>query len=83
MEVAALQNIGKAMQQKLAGVGITTAEQLKAMGSRQAFFLLKVSYPEVCLVYLYALQAAIEDIDMKFLSAQTKKELKAYCDSLT
>lgn len=82
MELSNMLNIGKEMQRKLNSIGITNAEELKSLGSKGAFFRLKASYPEVCLVHLYALQGAIEGPDHNRLSKETKADLKAFSDSL-
>ena len=77
-----MKNIGKEMESKLTAVGIFTAEALTEVGSRDAFFRLKTIYPEVCLVHLYTLQAAIEGVEFNHLSEETKHELKAFSDGL-
>lgn len=82
MQLTQMKNLGKAMEKRLAQVGIETAEQLRQMGSRQAFFLLKSRDPQVCLVHLYALEAAIEDVDIGALSPETRHQLKQYSHSL-
>lgn len=58
-DLTAMMNIGKEIANKLKSVGINTAEELLHMGSREAFFKLKMKYPNVCLVHLYTLEAAI------------------------
>ena len=69
------------MSRKLHSIGITTAEELSKTGSKEAFFRLKTVYPNVCLVHLYSIQGAIEDIDYNMLPEATKAELKMYSDS--
>ena len=75
-ELAALRNIGKEMENKLKSVGISTAEELKALGSQEAFLRVKRRYPYVCLVHLYALEGAITDIEYNQLPEDVKRELK-------
>ena len=82
MELATLKNIGATMTKKLNVVDIHSAEQLISLGSKEAFGRLKAVYPEVCLVHLYSLQGAIDNKDYNKLSEETKKELKAFNDSL-
>ena len=48
-----------ARARKLAAVGIDTPDKLREAGSTEAFFRLKVVFPEICLVHLYALEGAI------------------------
>ncbi|MDE7395682.1 MAG: TfoX/Sxy family protein [Clostridiales bacterium] len=81
-DLITMPNIGKEMASKLSGVEIDTAEKLTAIGAKEAFFRLKAKYPQVCLVHLYTLQAAIEGVAFDALSAQTKADLKAFSDSL-
>ena len=70
------------MESKLKSIGIYSAEELMQTGSKEAFFRLKVRYPNVCLVYLYALQGAINNIGYNQLSDDIKQDLKNFSDSL-
>ena len=75
----------KNIEQKLKSVGISTAEELKATGSKAAFAKLKRKYPtekSMCLVHLYALEGAITDTDYNQLPEKTKEDLKHYNNSL-
>lgn len=81
-KLSTLKNIGKTIERKLKSVGINTAEELQAVGSKDAFIRLKLKYPEVCLVHLYTIHGAIENIDFNQLPETTKLELKAFSDSL-
>ena len=82
MELTSMMSIGKEMERKLTAVGIDSAEKLREAGSRQAFFQLKLCYPEVCLVHLYALEGAIQNIEFNCLSENKKRELKEFSDFL-
>lgn len=75
-------NIGKEMKIKLMSVGIYSAEDLIKTGSKEAYYLLKEHYPNVCLVHLYTLQGAIDNIEYNQLSDNIKRDLKKYSDSL-
>ena len=81
-ELTSMMNIGKEMVKKLTTVGIDSSEKLIATGSKQAFFKLKETYPQVCLVHLYALEGAISQTEFNNLPAEKKKELKAFSDSI-
>ncbi|MDE7453386.1 MAG: TfoX/Sxy family protein [Clostridia bacterium] len=81
-ELTTLQNIGKEIAIKLKSVEIDSAEKLIEIGSKEAFFKLKTAYPQVCLVHLYALEGAIQNIDFNCLTKETKKDLKLFGDSL-
>jgi len=80
-ELTSLRNIGKELEKKLKAVDISTAEELKSIGSKEAFVRLKLRDPYICLVHLYALEGAISDIDFNQLAEDTKKDLKKYSDS--
>ena len=81
-ELASMLNIGKEMTRKLSTVGISSAEMLIEVGSKQAFSRLKALYPQVCLVHLYALEGAIQHVEYNSLSPSVRKELRTFCDSL-
>lgn len=81
-ELTKMKNIGKELERKLKIIGINSAEDLIKAGSKEAFFQLKMRFPEVCLVHLYTLEGAITDIDFNKLSEQTKKDLKQFSDDL-
>ena len=81
-ELHLLKNIGREMEKKLLSVGIMSAEDLKRIGSKEAFARLKEKFPYVCLVHLQALQGVVEDIRLQDLSEEIKKELKEYSEEL-
>ena len=80
--LTSMRNIGKELERKLKLTGINSAEDLIAIGSKEAYFKLKLRFPEVCSVHLYALQGAIENIDFNMLPEETKKDLKNFADEL-
>ena len=73
-KLTSMMNIGKEMSKKLISIGIDSPEQ--------AFLKLKEAYPRVCLVYLYTLEGAIQNIEFNCLPEDRKKELKAFSDQL-
>lgn len=81
-ELTSMMNIGKEMARKLTFVGIDSSEKLIETGSKQAFLKLKQAYPSVCLVHLYTLEGAIENVEFNALSEDMKKELKEFSDFL-
>ena len=70
------------MERKLNSVDITTAEELKKVGSKEAFFKLKLLYPNVCLTHLYVLEGAVSDTEYNQLSERVKQDLKLFSDNL-
>ncbi len=81
-DLTTMPNIGKEMASKLKSVEIDTAEELIEIGSKEAFFRLKTKYPQVCLVHLYTLEGAIQNVEFHCLSEETKADLKKFSDSL-
>lgn len=81
-ELVSMANIGKEMDKKLTAVGINSPEKLREAGSKQAFLRLKESFPQVCLVHLYALEGAIQNTEFNNLPEEKKKELKEFSDFL-
>lgn len=79
--LSTLPNIGVTIEKKLIAVGISSAEELKEIGSRGAFLKLKAFYPEVCSVHLYCLQGAIDSTEYNKLPEQMKHDLKAFADA--
>lgn len=73
-------NIGKEFSKKLESVGIDCAEKLVELGSKESFLRLKDVYPRICLVHLYALEGAITNVPINYLSKETRAELKKFCD---
>jgi len=83
--LSSMRNIGKTLEKKLISVGITTAEELMAVGSEGAFVRLKLRYPDakgMSLVHMYAIEGAISDTDFNRLPDDVKQRLKEFCDNL-
>ncbi|MDE6110912.1 MAG: TfoX/Sxy family protein [Eubacterium sp.] len=81
-DLTSMRNIGKELERKLKLTGIDSAEALIALGSKEAYFKLKLRFPEVCSVHLYALQGAIDNIDFNMLPEEIKRDLKNFADAL-
>lgn len=74
-----LHGIGAVNAQKLAAAGIETPEQLRQLGSREAFLRVRRSAdPGACLHFLYGLEAAVLDVPKKELPEPIKAELRAF-----
>jgi len=71
-------NIGKDTETKLIEVGINSFEELKSMGSKQAFIRLLTIDPGACLSLLCGLEGAIEGVKWNKLSAEKKLELQQF-----
>ena len=81
-DLTAMPNIGREMVRKLTAAGITSAEALAALGAEEAYLRLRIIYPKVCTVHLYALEGAIQGVPFDFLPAERKRELRAFSRSL-
>ena len=77
-----MKNIGKELERKLTAVGVDSPETLKELGAKHAFFKLKEVFPQVCLVHLYALEGAVQDMEFNSLPEDKKRELKEFSDFL-
>ena len=76
-ELTSMRNIGKELEKKLNAIGINTAEELIEIGSKEAFFRLKTRFPNVCLVHLYTLQGAVDNMEYNRLPDDMKQDLKS------
>ena len=77
-ELSKLPNIGPKVEEQLQEVGITTYEQLKEMGSQQAWLKIKAIDDSACMHRLLALEGAIQGIRKSDLSAEKRAELKEF-----
>jgi DNA transformation protein and related proteins len=85
-ELSKLQNIGKVLSEQLDTIGISTPDQLKAVGSEDAFARLATLDESACINMLYALEGAIQGIRWHDLSSERKRELLEffhYCKKQT
>lgn len=81
-ELSKLPNIGPKVEEQLQGVGITTYEQLKEMGSQQAWLKIKAIDDSACMHRLLALEGAIQGIRKSELSAEKRAELKEFYNAV-
>ena len=77
-ELISMKNIGKEIEKKLKVAGIRSAEELRQLGAKEVFFRLKLHYPDLCIMHLYSLQAAIDDISDFKLPEAVKNDLKSF-----
>jgi DNA transformation protein len=77
-ELRELINIGEVLEEQLNQVGITTYEQLKEIGSKQAWLRIKAIDASACINRLYALEGAIQNIRYSQLPVEEKAELKEF-----
>ena len=77
-ELTKLPNIAAKLDAQLADVGITTEEELRKVGSREAWLRILARDPYACIMRLSSLEGAIQGIRWHYLDEETKKSLKAF-----
>jgi len=77
-ELNSLPNISRIIKRKLNDVNILNAEQLKEIGSREAFTKIKTAFPKSCVYLLYRLEGAITEEKWYNLGKEKEKELSDY-----
>ena len=77
-ELTTLPNIAAKLEAQLAGAGITTVEQLRRAGSREAWLRILARDPSACIMRLSALEGAIQGVRWHYLDEETKRSLKEF-----
>ena len=77
-ELTKLPNIAAKLEVQLADVGITTEEELRKVGSREAWLRILARDPSACIMRLSSLEGAIQGIRWHYLDEETKISLKAF-----
>ena len=77
-ELSKLPNIGAKIERQLHAVGITTCDELKAVGAYNAWLRILSMDPSACIHRLMALEGAIQGVKKSELAQEVKAELKAF-----
>lgn len=77
-ELQKLPNIGKVLEKQLNEIGIETIEDLKDVGSHEAWLAIKENDPSACYNRLCGIEGAIQGIRWHALSSKDKKSLKDF-----
>ena len=77
-ELSKLPNIGKVVEEQLNDIGISTADELINIGSKEAWLKIKEIDESACLNRLMALEGAIQNIRWHNLSEEDKENLKDF-----
>ena len=77
-ELTKLPNIAAKLEAQLVDVGITTEEELRKVGSREAWLRILARDPSACIMRLSSLEGAIQGIRWHYLEDETKQSLKAF-----
>lgn len=79
MKLSEMINISKVNEKKLEDAGIDSAEELKKVGSKKAFLMVRGSSdPGACLSMLQGLEGAIQGVRWHNLPEGTKEDLKKF-----
>lgn len=82
-ELAKLPNIGPAVEEQLNQAGITTLEQLRETGSKQAWLKIRENDESACIHRLLALEGALRGVRKTLLPEETKADLKEFYRAVT
>ena len=77
-ELTKLPNIAEKLESQLADIGITTVDELKKVGSHEAWLRILARDPSACIMRLSALEGAIQGIRWHDLDDETKASLKEF-----
>ena len=77
-ELTTLPNIAVKLEEQLAGAGITTIEQLRKVGSREAWLRILANDPSACIMRLSSLEGAIQGVRWHYLDDDTKASLRDF-----
>ena len=77
-ELSNLPNIGKVLEGKLIDVEINTPEELRLIGSKEAFVRIRIVDNTACYNMLCALEGAVQGVRWHCLSNVVKEELKNF-----
>lgn len=77
-ELTKLPNIAEKLEGQLTEVGITTFDELKRVGSREAWLRILARDPSACIMRLSALEGAIQGVRWHHMDEKTKRSLKEF-----
>ena len=77
-ELTKLPNIAAKLEGQLIDVGVTTVDELKQVGSREAWLRILARDPSACIMRLSSLEGAIQGVRWHYLDEETKASLKAF-----
>jgi len=77
-ELQSLPNIGEELERQLNKAGINTIDELKKVGSKNAWLRILAFDPSACITRLSALEGAIRGVRWHNLDPEVKAELKEF-----
>ena len=75
-ELSSLPNIGKTVEEQLFRVGISSVDELKRIGAKEAWLKIQEIDETACIHRLMALEGAIQGVKKTMLSYEVKADLK-------
>jgi DNA transformation protein len=81
-ELSSLPNVGRVLEIILNAAGIHTAEDLQAIGAKEAFLRIRLVDSSACVQMLYGLHGAVIGIRDCDLHDEAKNELMQFYNSL-
>lgn len=80
-DLTKLPNIGKETARQLYNVGIETYDELKTLGSKEAWLKIQKIDSSACYNRLCGLEGAVQNIRWHYLRDETKQDLKAFYEA--
>lgn len=77
-QLSDLPNIGPVLENQLREVGIQTAEDLKQVGTKEAWLRIQQIDSSACIHRLQALEGAITGVKKSLLSPEVKEDLREF-----
>ena len=77
-ELSNLSNIGKTVEEQLIQVGISTTDELRAVGAIAAWLKIQEIDDSACIHRLMALEGAIRGVKKTMLPEEVKADLKEF-----
>ena len=77
-ELSSLPNIGKTVEEQLFRVGISSVDELKRIGAKEAWLKIQEIDETACIHRLMALEGAIQGVKKTMLSDEVQADLKEF-----
>ena len=77
-ELSKLPNIGKTVEEQLNQVGISSVDELKKIGAKEAWLKIQKIDESACIHRLMALEGAIRGVKKTMLPDEVKADLKEF-----
>jgi len=77
-ELSKLHNIGKTVEEQLIRVGISSVDELKKIGAKKSWLMIREIDRSACINRLMALEGALRGIKKTLLPDEVKADLKEF-----